>query len=126
LVHQWTGIYKFWDEVVFVSSNYLSITFAFIFMMAVHLPRRVFIAFSIATLVFSYLWGSQWYPMSRMMINSSISLPDNYKATKFVKRTIAWQLLNEERIIDGKKMLGEMLKEYPQDAELKKDYEAIK
>lgn len=126
MINQWTNSYKFWNEVVYSSSTYLSITFAFILMMAIHLPKKVFISYSLLTLIFSYNWASQWNPLSQLMKSSINNLPENYNEIVLVKRTLVWQLFNEEKYIEGKRVLKDLISEFPKNDALKKDLDALK
>lgn len=124
--HQWIGPYQFWHEVILTPSNFLCITFALVVMLAIHLPKEIFVAYFIVILALSYDWGTRWSPTSNLIWQSVIDLPSDYKETLTAKRVLAWQFLYEKKTREAEEMLRALLVENPGNEDLNSDLKLIK
>lgn len=123
--HQWSTPYRFWNNVLFSPSNFLCITFSFIVMLAIHLPRKIFIFYFAFILFFSVNWAFQWHPNSNLLEYSLNSLPSNYSELTTVKRVLAWEYLHEKNHKNGFELLRVISIENPELESLKKDLEVL-
>lgn len=126
VLQQWIEPYKFWDEFVLKSSNYLSLIFGVIMIIALNIPRRFFIVYSVILLLLSANWAYMWFPQSQVIKESIIDLPAEYPMTLNAKRLLVWQLLYEKKIKEGTLLLNTLAKEHPENEDLKRDLERLK
>jgi hypothetical protein len=125
LIHQWAKPYLFWSEVVFTSSNFLCMTFAFITTIAMLLPRKYFASYVILLTFLSWNTAIQWNPISNLLRQSVLNLPTDYKEIATAKRTLAWQLLNEGKNEEGKSLLTDLASEFPGNTQIKSDLKLL-
>jgi hypothetical protein len=124
--HQWTEAHHFWDDVILTSSNSLCITFAFIVMLAIHLPKKIFALYVVVILLFSYDWAQERHPYSKVLEESIVNLPADYPEIATVKRVLAWQYLYENKKKKGSDLLNALSRENTKDKNLLKDLEVLK
>jgi len=125
-VHQWTAPLNFWSEIIFNGSSFLCITFAFVTMVAIHIPKKAFVLYSCIMLFLSFNWAVQWVPLSKVMRLSVLNLPLDYPKSLEAKRALAWELIYEGKLIEGKNLTEELLKNNPGNQDLENDLLLIK
>lgn len=123
---QWTEAYRFWHEVLLTPSSYLCITFAFIVMMALYLPRVLFYIYFLLILIVSFDWGQRWVPLAGVIKYSISVLPDDYSYSLNAKRFYAWELIYEKKLVQGHQLLEALKIENPHNEEIKSDLEVFK
>lgn len=126
VLQQWVEPYKFWDEFVLKSSNFLVLVFGVVLIIAINIPRRFFIAYSLSILLLSANWAKMWFPQSEVIKESIIDLPAEFPQTLNAKRLLVWQLFYEKKIKEGTLLLNTLAKEYPENEDLKRDLELLK
>lgn len=121
VVHQWTEPVNFWSEFIFNGSTFLCMTFAFVTMVAIHIPKKAFVVYFCLMSFFSFNWAAQWMPHSRAFRESVLNLPQEYPKLLEAKRVLVWELIYEGKLIEGKMMAEELLKNNQGNKDLEND-----
>lgn len=116
---------KFWHEIVFQPSSYLCITFAFITILAIQLPRRIFLVYFFCLFWASFVWGRYWFPLSNLLEVAVTDLPEKFEHTINAKRILAWQHIREGHVKLGKTMIVELQELNPKNQDLINDLNVL-
>lgn len=125
LFQHWNGEYKFWHEILFTPSSYLCITFAFVTILAIHVPRYIFYTYFLILIIISVSWSRSWFPLSNLLEVSISDLPEHFEQTKYAKKILALQYSYEGDNNAAKAVIKELANTYPQDSELQQDYKTL-
>lgn len=118
----WTESYQVWSDVLVPHSNFLIITFAFVVLLALSMPRKIFYAYTLLLIYVSFQWTISSFPFSNLMENSLIALPESYKKTVEARNALAWQYYFENDFAKAETELKALLKTYPQREDLQKNF----
>ncbi|MFA6237010.1 MAG: hypothetical protein WC635_06750 [Bacteriovorax sp.] len=121
LISPWNTHPQFWHEIIYTPSSYIVITFAFVTILAIHIPRTIFISYILLLILISINWGKSWIPLSGLLEMSIAELPPKYEQTATAKRLLAWQYLSEDKKEMGVDLLKKLLSSDPENENLKKD-----
>ncbi len=125
LIYQWDSKADFWSDIIFSGSTYLCITFAFIIFLAAYVPKKIFMVYFFLMLFFSFNWAYLWKSFPEVLNQSILNLPEDYPQMLKAKRTYAWQLMYEGKLIQGRSLLQDLYN-ISKDEEIKKDLEVLK
>lgn len=92
----WNEGYRVWNDYFFRPSDFIAVTFVFIYYLASRIPRKIFLAYFVCLILASISWGSLWFPISNVLTISAGDLPEKFIDDKKVKMLLRDQYILEK------------------------------
>ncbi len=123
----WSSGPKMWGNEIYFPSNFLLVTFSFIFMLAQAIPKKIFYIYFIFIFLFSVFWTLHFFPFSRALLATiqNASYEDKSEAVS-LNRFLAKQYLMEGNRLEAKNLLFQLSAKHPERIDIKMDLEIFK